>query len=169
MGAIEILSEGFSRITPGVHRVVGGLDEGALTWRADPDANTIAWLVWHIARVQDAQIAPLAETEEVWKADGWARQFDLPFDDSASGYGQGSDDVGRVRASADLLMGYLDAVTTETARYLMTLHDGDLVRVVDTRWDPPVTLGVRLVSILADDLQHLGQAAYVRGLAERAT
>jgi hypothetical protein len=169
MGAIEILSEGFSRITPGVHRVVGGLDERALTWRADPDANTIAWLVWHIARVQDAQVAPLAETDEVWKAGGWARQFDLPFDDSASGYGQDSDDVGRVRVSADLLMGYLDAVTTATARYLMTLHDGDLVRVVDTRWDPPVTLGVRLVSILADDLQHLGQAAYVRGLAERAT
>jgi len=168
MGAIETLQEGFSRVAPGVHRVVRDLDERALTWRADPEANTIAWLVWHIARVQDAQIAPLAEAEEVWKAGGWARRFDLPFDDSASGYGQDSDDVGRVRASADLLVGYLDAVTTTTARYLSTLHDGDLVRVVDTRWDPPVTLGVRLVSILADDLQHLGQAAYVRGLAERA-
>jgi hypothetical protein len=40
----------------------------------------------------------------------------------------------------------------------------DLDRVVDKRWDPPVTLGVRLVSVVDDDAQHVGQAAYVRGL-----
>ncbi|WP_407643312.1 mycothiol transferase [Cellulomonas rhizosphaerae] len=166
--ARAVLVESFGRVGPTVHRIVDGLDEATLTWRADPEANTIAWLTWHIARVQDAQLAPLAETEEVWTAGGWAERFDLPFDDSASGYGQSADDVAAVRVPADLLLGYLDAVTAATSAYLATIAGDDLDRVVDHRWDPPVTLAARLVSILADDLQHVGQAAYVRGLAERA-
>lgn len=164
----DVLVESFGRIGPTVHRVVEGLDDATLTWRADPRANTIAWLTWHIARVQDAQVAPLAGTDEVWSTGGWAARFDLPFDESASGYGHSPDEVGAVRVQADLLLGYLDAVTDATATYLATLTADDLDRVVDTDWDPPVTLGARLVSILADDLQHVGQAAYVRGLAERA-
>ena len=51
-----------------------------------------------------------------------------------------------------------------TVAYLATVAPEDLDRVVDERWDPPVTLGVRLVSVLSDDLQHAGQAAYARGL-----
>ena len=51
-----------------------------------------------------------------------------------------------------------------TVAYLATVTPEDLDRIVDERWDPPVTLGVRLVSVVSDDLQHAGQAAYVRGL-----
>jgi len=40
----------------------------------------------------------------------------------------------------------------------------ELDRIVDRRWDPPVTVGVRLVSVADDCLQHAGQAAYARGL-----
>ncbi|HWJ83904.1 MAG TPA: DUF664 domain-containing protein [Cellulomonas sp.] len=168
MDALDVLVESYSRIEPTLRRVVSDVADDVLTWRADPEANSIAWLAWHVARVQDAQIAPLAGTEQVWTADGWARRFDLPFDDSATGYGQDADHVAAVRTGADLLLGYLDAVTQATSAYLETLTPDDLDRVVDTRWDPPVTLGARLVSIVADDLQHVGQAAYVRGLADRA-
>jgi hypothetical protein len=72
-----------------------------------------------------------------------------------------------VRATADLLLGYYNAVHDATLAYLSTVTAADLDRVVDTRWDPPVTLGVRLVSVVADDLQHAGQAEYIRGLVER--
>ena len=51
-----------------------------------------------------------------------------------------------------------------TVAHLAGLSEADLDRVVDERWDPPVTLGVRLVSVISDDLQHAGQAAYLRGL-----
>jgi hypothetical protein len=102
----------------------------------------------------------------VWTAQGFADRFDLPFDVSAIGYGQTTDEVGQVRADAGLLTEYLRAVHEQTASYLATLGPDDLDRVVDTRWDPPVTLGVRLVSVVSDDLQHAGQAAYVRGLME---
>jgi uncharacterized damage-inducible protein DinB len=164
----ELLVDGFSRIHGIVHRVVDGLDEEQLTARLDRDANIIAWLVWHLTRVQDDHVADLAGTEQVWTKDGWAERFGLSFEPGTIGYGQSSEDVGQVRdISAEQLAGYYDAVHEASVRYVQGLADSDLDRVVDTRWDPPVTVAVRLVSVLSDDLQHAGQAAFVRGVLDR--
>ncbi|MCX7520818.1 DinB family protein [Microbacterium sp. STN6] len=164
----DLLVDAFGRVEHGVHAVLDGASDEVLTYRADPDANTIAWLVWHIARVQDAQLAPLAGRDESWSSNGWYDRFEVPFDASASGYGQSSADVAAITADADLLRGYFDDVQRSTVEYVRSLTDADLERVVDTNWNPPVTLGVRLISTVADDLQHVGQAAYVKGLATRA-
>ncbi|MES2169355.1 MAG: DinB family protein, partial [Actinomycetota bacterium] len=102
-----------------------------------------------------------------WTSAGWSAKFALPFDDKASGFGQSSQEVGAVRVSGDLLLGYYDSVHERTIDYLKGLGEADLDRIVDTRFTPAVTLGVRLVSILSDELQHAGQAAYVRGIIER--
>jgi uncharacterized damage-inducible protein DinB len=164
----ELLVDGYSRVHDVVHSVLDGLDEPALTERLDPDANSIAWLIWHLTRVQDDHVAHVAGTEQVWTKDGWAERFGLPFDASALGYGQSSEEVGQVRGvSAEQLAGYFDAVHAATLAYVRTLTDADLDRVVDTRWDPPVTLAVRLVSVISDDLQHAGQAAFVKGVLSR--
>ena len=120
--------------------------------------------MWHLARVQDDHVAGVAGLEQVWTARGFAGRFALPFDERDTGFGHSSSDVAKVRADADLLAAYLEAVHEQTVGYLAGLSEADLDRVVDTRWDPPVTLGVRLVSVVNDDSQHLGQAAYVRGL-----
>jgi hypothetical protein len=164
----ELLIEAYGRIKDSVHRVVDGLDEETLTARVDPEANTIAWLVWHLARVQDDHVAGVAGTDQVWTSRGWAERFGLPFEDTAIGYGQSTEEVGQVRGiDADHLAGYYDDVHDASTTYLRGLTDADLDRVVDVRWDPPVTLAVRLISVLSDDLQHVGQAAYARGVLER--
>jgi len=160
----ELLVEAFSRVPETVGRAVDGLSEDQLASRPAAGANTLAWLAWHIARGQDAQIAALADSEQVWTADGWVERFGLPFPAEALGYGMSRDDVGRVRASAELLNGYLGAVHERTVAYLRTLSAGDFETVVDEAWDPPVTVGVRLVSILDDCVQHAGQAGYARGV-----
>jgi len=165
--ARAVLEDLFGRIGPTTTRAVEGLGEDALTARLDPGANTIAWLAWHLARGQDSQVAAAVGREQVWTRDGWARRFGLPFDDGATGYGHSAADVGRVRASDDLLLGYVHAVQVESHDVLAALTDEDLDRVVDEAWDPPVTLGVRLVSVAVDSLQHAGQAAYVRGVLDR--
>jgi uncharacterized damage-inducible protein DinB len=164
----EVLGEAFSRVRGVVHSALEDASIEVLTYRADPAANTIAWLVWHLTRVQDGHIAEIVGEEHTWATGGWADRFDLPFDPAATGYGQGADEVAGVRADAELLAAYYDAVHARTIEYLGTLKDADFERVVDASWDPPVTLAVRLVSILSDDLQHAGQASYVRGLAKRA-
>ena len=166
--AIALLTDGYGRIAEVVHAAVAGLGEAELTHRVDPEANSIAWLSWHLTRVQDDHIAEVAGTEQVWTADGWAERFALPLPPSDTGYGHSAAEVGQVRGvEAGMLTGYFDAVHARTVAYLESLDDAELDRIVDTSWDPPVTLGVRLVSVLSDDLQHAGQAAYVRGIVRR--
>lgn len=168
MDAKAILEDAFGRIRDLAQGVVDGIDDDALTFRPDSEANTIAWLLWHGARIQDDHIADIAGHEQVWIADGWAGRFDLPFDERDHGYGHGPDDVAAVRADAELLAGYQQAVADMASEYLDTLEAEELDRVIDRRWDPPVTVAVRLVSVVGDQLQHLGQAAYIRGIFERA-
>jgi len=164
MNAIDLLRDLFDRVKTDVHGAVEGLDEAAVTHRVDGGANSIAWLVWHLTRVQDDHVADVAGVEQVWTAQGWVTRFGLPFAADATGYGQSSDDVAGVRADAALLLGYYDAVHEQTLQYLDGIGEADLDRIVDRRWDPPVTLGVRLVSVADDDIQHAGQAAFVRGV-----
>lgn len=169
MTVADLLADCFGRVREAVHGALEGIDPTALSARPDPDANSISWLVWHLARVQDDHVAEVAGTEQVWTAQGWHDRFGLPFGAGEIGYGHSSQQVAAVQVrDVSLLGGYLDAVTEATLRYVGGLTDGDLDRVVDERWDPPVTLGVRLVSVVADDLQHAGQVAYVRGLLERS-
>jgi hypothetical protein len=164
----QLLVDAFGRIHDGVHRVVESLTPSQLALRVDAEANSIAWLVWHLTRIQDDHVAEVASAEQVWTAGSWLGRFELPFDPAATGYGQEAGDVAAVRVkSGDLLTGYHDAVHQQTVRLVERLVDGDLDRVVDESWDPPVTLGVRLVSVVADNLQHVGQAAFVRGIAMR--
>ncbi|GAA4174222.1 mycothiol transferase [Gryllotalpicola koreensis] len=163
----ELLIDAFDRIQQIVHRVVEGASAELLGYRIDPEANTIAWLVWHLTRGQDAQVADVAGAEELWLSE-WADRFDLPLPRNSTGYGHTSTEVAAVVAAPELLLGYHDAVHDATVAYLATLSGEDLDRVVDTSWDPPVTLGVRLVSIIGDDWQHAGQASFVQGIAKRA-
>ena len=167
MDQAALLTDGFGRVQEDVHAVLADLPDGALTYRVDQDANTIAWLIWHLTRVQDDHVAGVAGTEQVWTSAGWHERFGLPFAAGAHGYGHTSADVAKVVVSAQLLRGYYDAVHSRTLEYVAGVGADDLDRIVDTRWNPPVTLGVRLVSVINDDTQHVGQAAFIRGVYER--
>ncbi|MGA5067098.1 mycothiol transferase [Streptomyces exfoliatus] len=167
MNSAGLLVDSFARVREAVHEAVDGLTEDDLAVRIDPDANSIAWLVWHLTRIQDDHLAGAFGRDQLWDTDGWRDRFGLPFPAAATGYGQSRAQAGKVRAPAELLLGYHDAVHARTEELVGMVTNADLDRVVDTTWDPPVTLGVRLVSVIADDLQHAGQAAYVRGVVER--
>lgn len=164
MDASAVLADGLERVRHHATAAVDGLDADALAWRPDDGANSMAWLVWHLARIQDVQVADLAGTAEVWEQVD-ATAFGLPADSRAHGFGDGPEEVARIRpAGPDVLVRHLDAVTDRSLEYVAGLSDGDLDEVVDRNWDPPVTRGVRLVSIVGDGLQHAGQAAYLRGM-----
>jgi hypothetical protein len=164
----DLLVDAFDRVRQTSHRTVRGLTPDALLYRPDDDANSIAWLIWHLTRIQDDHVADVAGTEQIWTAQGWREKFALPLPASDTGYGHSSADVAAVQVtSGSLLLGYHDAVHEHTLAFLRTLVPDDLDRIVDPSFDPPVSLGVRLVSVVDDCMQHGGQAAYVRGLAER--
>jgi hypothetical protein len=161
----ELLTDAFNRIREDGEAVVAGLSPEQLGHRPSPHANSIAWLVWHLTRIQDDHVAAVAGIEQVWTSDGWHERLGLPFAHTDTGYGHSPDDVAALEGvTREQLVGYLDAVHEQTLGYLADLTDEDLDRIVDRRWNPPVSLGVRLVSVVNDDSQHIGQAAYVRGL-----
>ena len=165
--ADDLLVDAFGRVKDAVHGAVEGLTREELTHRIDPRANTIAWLVWHLTRIQDDHVAALADCEQVWHRDGWFDRFGLPFPRGDHGYGHRSEDVAAVDVPPELLLGYHDAVHEQSVAYVKGLDDDAYGDVVDTRWDPPVTRAVRLVSVIEDNTQHAGQAAFVRGVVER--
>ncbi|MDL5159541.1 mycothiol transferase [Actinomycetospora termitidis] len=169
MKSSDVLADAFGRVRSDVHRALEGLDERALNLRLDPDANPVGWLVWHLTRVQDDHIADLAGTEQAYTSQGWAGRFGFDLDPSSIGYGHTAEQVAAVHVTdATLLTGYYDAVHDRTLEYLRTLSDDDLDEVIDDAWDPPVTRGVRIISVVDDDIQHAGQAAFVAGIARRA-
>lgn len=165
MNTADLLTDAFGRVKETVHDVVEGLTPDQLAARVATGANSIAWLVWHLTRVQDDHVADAADTEQTWTANGWSERFALPLPETSTGYGHGPEEVAAVRVdSPGILTGYYDDVHGRTLEYVAGLTDADLDRIVDRAWDPPVTLGVRLISVINDDTQHAGQAAFVRGL-----
>lgn len=167
MNTADILEDAYGRIKGLVHRITEGLDDEDLAYRPDADANSIGWLLWHLTRVQDDHVSEIAGIEQAWVADGWAERFGMEADPANTGYGHTSAQVGAVHPDADTLRGYHDAVHGRTVAYLETIDPEELDRIIDYSYDPPVSVGVRLVSVIGDDLQHAGQAGYVRGLLER--
>ena len=173
MGSAELLADAFGRAQEEVHAAVDGLSPEQLAVRLDDDANSIAWLCWHLTRVQDDHVAGGFGVKQVWPQ--WRERFGLGQNNTRQddiggndiGYGHSSRQVAQIHATADLLTGYYDAVHEQTIRLASTVTDADLERIVDERWNPPVTLGVRLVSVISDCLQHVGQAAFVRGIVLR--
>ncbi len=160
----ELLRDEFGRIRELVAEVCDGLTLEQATTCPTPETNSIGWLLWHLTRIQDDHICGITGQQQVWTADGWYDRFDLPFEPEAHGYGHDSVQVAQVRVEPELLDGYHAAVHERTLQYVDTVDADGLARVVDDSWDPPVTASVRTVSVVSDCLQHVGQAAYVRGL-----
>ncbi len=166
----DLLVDQFVRVHDLVGDLARALDLELATWRPDDEANSISWLLWHLTRIQDDHLAGIAGVDQAWPT--WRDRFGLPFAPWATGYGQSPAETAEVRVTGDLLAGYHADVHALTLAYLERFDGADgeaeLARVVDDSWKPPVTAAVRLVSVVGDTLQHLGQAAYVKGLATRA-
>lgn len=169
--AHDLLTDAFGRVHEDLPAVVADLTREQLRWRPDPDANPVGWLVWHLTRVQDDHLAGVGQVSQAWTEEGYADRFGLPYPLEAHGYGQTRADVDAFDVPGpQLLVDYHDAVHRLTLRVLADLEaggDDGFTRVVDFRWDPPVTVAVRLVSVVNDITQHLGQAAYLRGMLDR--
>jgi len=167
MDHIDVLTDAAGRPVAAAEQVLRGISPEALHARPAGRGSSIAWLVWHAGRQMDAQLAALTGADQVWTLGGWAGRLGIPRGPREVGFGDTPDDVARLTVDDPaLLLDYLRAVVEAFVASLAGTTASDLDAVVDTRWDPPVTRGVRLVSLIDDAVAHVGQAAYARGLAE---
>lgn len=168
METSDVLIEAYERIRQLVHQASVDLSASQLAYRPDAGSNSIAWLVWHLTRIQDDHVSAIAGSEQVWVSSTWASALGLPEDASNLGQGDGPAEVALVRpGSPDPLLGYHDEVMDHSISYLRSIDASELDRIIDRTYTPPVSAGVRLVSVLSDNLQHAGQARYLRGIIER--
>ncbi len=162
-----LLTDGYGRISGILERALKGLTQADLKWQPSTDTNSIGWLTWHLTRVQDDHIAALMGEEQLWTKDGWHAKFNRPPDSKDRGFGDTPEQVAALESDAETLLAYHRAVSERSQLYLLALSDTDLDRELDEpQYQPLPTVGVRLVSILSDNLQHAGQTAYVRGLLQ---
>ncbi len=164
----DLLIDAFERIKASMHLCLTGLTPDQLVRCPSPQANSIAWLAWHLTRVQDDHVSDLAGQSQAWIDEGWHARFSKPADPSDTGFGYSAEQVATLRpASAQLLLDYFDAVYQRSVAYLRRLQATDLDRILDEpQWNPRPTVGVRLVSVIDDCLEHAGQMSYARGLLE---
>lgn len=165
MDSIEVLRDATDRPGQALAMFVDRLDPVLLNAHRGEHPNSIAWLLWHAARQMDVQLAHLAATDQVWAEQGFRERFALPKVGDTIGYGHSPEQARQIRVDdAGLLVDYLRATSSAMQDYLGTLGTGDLDTVVDDSYDPPVTIGVRLISIIDDAVAHVAQAAYVTGM-----
>ncbi len=170
METADVLVEAYQRIRELVQQATLGLDTQQLTYRPHPESNSIAWLVWHLTRIQDDHISAIDGSEQVWVSSPWAAELGLPANASDLGQGDGPDEVAAIQPNGPgVLVGYHDEVMDRSLTYLRSIDASELDRIVDRSYTPPVSVGVRLVSVLSDNLQHAGQARYVRGMLDSTT
>jgi len=168
MKTSDVLIDAYGRIQELVHIAADGLGPNALAYRIEREANSIAWLVWHLTRIQDHHVSEIAGRDQAYVAAGWAERLLMAPDVNETGHGHTSAQVAAIQpAGPEDLLAYHDAVIANTTQYLSGITADELDRVIDHRWDPPVSVGVRLVSVVSDNIQHAGQARYVRGIVDR--
>ena len=162
----ELLLDGYGRIAEALEEALGGLTQDDLNQQPHPDCNSMGWLAWHLTRVQDDHIADLIGEKQLWLSEGWHSRLNRASDPKDIGFGHTSEDIAAFKSpDADTILGYHHAVLDRTGRYISSLSATDLDRELNEPWFQPLpTVGVRLISVLADDLQHIGQIAYARGL-----
>ena len=168
MNSQELLIDGYNRIPFFLKHVLDGLPGDKLDWRPHSDANSMGWLVWHLVRQQDAQVAALMDEEQLWISLGFHSRFSRPADPRDSGFGQTPEQVATFKSpGGSVLLDYAGAVVERSISYFNRLSEADLDRELDEpQYSPLPTVGVRLISILEDSQLHAGQAAYIRGLIE---
>ena len=168
MDSISVIQDAFSRVRGTLHRSLSGLTRKELHYYPHIESNTIAWLAWHLTRIQDDHLADLAGTQQEWIRSKWYERFSLAPDPTNTGGGHTTEQVREfVTPDCEVLLAYHDAVYTQSCSYLETVRPTDLDRILnEPQYQPLPTVGVRLVSVISDNSQHAGQIAYLRGLLQ---
>ena len=162
----QLITDGYGRVLRTLEKALDGLTQDDLNQQPRPDCNSMGWITWHLTRVQDDHLADLIGEEELWVKDGWHARFNRAPDPPDTGTGHSSEDVAAFKSpDVETLLEYHRAVLERSKRYITKLSIADLDRELNEPWYQPLpTVGVRLISVMSDNLQHAGQVAYVRGL-----
>ena len=162
---IQAIDSGISECFTKLNRALDGLSEDELSWRPALESNTIDWMVWHMARVEDNLInVVLQHQSPIWKRDGWGERTGIPYTGARAGMTM--DEIHSMgRINVPKVMEYYRSVRSQTSHYFRkVMQEDDLFRVIEHTnfrgWTGARILG----RLLCEEAAHLGQVEYLRGM-----
>ena len=169
----DFAEQTFEEIGVRLNRALEGLTFEELNWRPRPEANSIAFIVWHVSRVEDGWFQHFVQdTTQVWLAERWHERFGLP--EGSSGFGYSVEQLAEFPALREEdLRGYFDAVRKSTLACLKEMTETDLDRVPGRSPFPDSASSSRFAEftvarmfrqLIGEEYQHLGHVNYIRGL-----
>ncbi len=162
MNVADFVIQALTTVRISVAMTLDGLSPEQLTHRPGPESNPVGWLIWHMARMQDRGISAITGEEQLWISGGWHDRYHMDADPNDTGMGHDSTQVAAFAPpDADTLLEHYDAVFQSTRGYLSMRGRDDIDRVIGES-----AVGQRLLAIVNGNMQHIGQAGYVRGLNE---
>lgn len=144
---------------------VDGLSQEEIEWQPGREANSIGFILWHMARAEDSGIQDwLQQKPQIWTLEKWYQKLNLSENPEDSGYGYTAEQLAAfpVPELKDLL-GYSDAVRSRTIDYLQSITPDEFDKVVKTPLGE-FTAGQILSLFMVELTQHIGHIAYLRGL-----
>ena len=164
----DFIIRSLEEIQEDLKRSVDGLTKEDLMTQPQPGANHIAFMIWHMTRVEDKLLHNLFQcSPQLWESGKWYERMGLPEDPKSTGFGYTAEQVSCFPSvQPHELMDYVEAVRADTLDYLENIDAASLDEKVTAPPLGEVSIG-NLISILVVELaQHVGQIAYVRGLVE---
>ena len=133
MDTLEFFLLHHGRLHSGTERVLfDELTKEQMRFRYREDVNSIAWLVWHMARCEDIMNVIIADRPQVLSEGAWLSRFNLSQHEI--GTGMSDDEVGDFSTVIDLdvLRDYYRAVGENTQAMVRRLSPNELDEVPDS-------------------------------------
>ena len=107
-----------------------GLTETQVRTRPHAGVNTIAWLIWHTARIEDVGVNRFVVDGAQVLDDGWRARLGVDRRDVGTGMTDAEVDALSARIDIAALRSYWEALTRRTLEIVETLRGQDLGAVV---------------------------------------
>ena len=131
-----------------------------------PGTNSIAWLIWHLTRIQDLSASARMGKDQAWVAEGFHAKFGMEADFMKFNSFTPEELDAFPQMDAESLLGYYECARGYLTEYVNSLSASDLDAPVPPRPHGPENVGDALGITLADNTQHFGQIAFIMGVVK---
>ena len=161
----DAIRSGLEEYLANLHQTLDGLTSQELRLQAQPDANHIIYIVWHMARVEDGWIARASGLDQIWILSDWPQILGLNPERTNSGVDWSIDQVREMPVVAiEDLLGYYADVRDRTLAVFDKMTEADMGTTHVHGYYGTVTNAWIFGHIIVEESQHLGQIAFIRGM-----
>ena len=161
MDAKEVILRSLEQSQGYLTQALDGLTQEEFAWSPTAECNNIAFILWHIARVEDFFVNRVIQREkELHEAEGWQEKLGTPV----KAYGLTVEELQAwpVPKMEDLKV-YANAVREKTLAFLGSIPPEKLDEVPRPDRSPD-SIGVTLGHMCTEVALHVGQICYLRGV-----